>query len=419
MLWGHLHPTLPVQVTPGAQPAPTKTTTPQPPKEVPQSLATGVAPQPAQEILATPLATTLVSGKNEVSVCTSLPLKGETGPLGNQILDGLSLFFNKMKKDKKTPFMVKLTALDDTSEFTQIKKNVTKLKNKSPLFTSFFGTESLLSIKKDIADKDVAVLFPLEGTNFFRKTTYPNTVFMRASHEQELEALISYAGQKLNKKKFAVFHEASEWGEACLATAKKIIQQHHYTFVASDSYPPKTVNIVNAANSLSSNTTINAIICIAQARPAYNFIQSIINKGLHKTVFLGLSNLFSIQETLQKARGVNIIIASVVPDPQKSKLPIVKDYRTDMKKYLPNKHYSPLSLEGYINAALLFDAIAHLTFPMTPQHIINYFQALKGSNFKGLSLTFDPGTNTLSQHIWLNTGAKKEWTLHTNPQRKN
>ena len=109
----------------------------------------------------------------------------------------------------------------------------------------------------------------------------------------------------------------------------------------------------------------DAIFCIAKSRPAYHFIYNVVNKN-PQTSFLCIDRLFSIQKELERSRGIKIILASVVPDPQKSNIPIVVQYRKDMKTYFPKyKNLSPFSLEGYINAVLLSESIKIAQFPVS------------------------------------------------------
>ncbi len=362
--------------------------------------------------LTKPLKTHKVAGKTEVALNATLPLKGEISIIGKQIFDGMTLFFNKIKKeDKNSPIFVNLSMLNDHADIVKIRKNTRTLLKKSPLFASFFGPESLTAISKYIQQQKLAIFFPLDGMEKFRKPEYSNIVYFRPPHDDELSALINYSINVLNKKKIAVFYEASEWGEECYGIIKNILKKkYHIKPIAKGSYQQKTVNIAAAVNTIAAAAP-NAIICIAQARPAYNFVRQVLNKGLHKTTFLGLGQLFTIQSTLKKSRGIGMVTSSVVPDPIKSNLGIAKEYRADMKKYFPNKPLTPFSLEGYINAAIFYAALSYTQPPLSAQKIIETITLFNAFNFKGLTLTFDEETRALSSSVWINTGSQDAWFL--------
>lgn len=376
----------------------------------PEQIATPIKQQ--SNVLTSALTTTKMTGKTAVQLCTSLPRKGESALIGNQIFDGLTLFFNKVKKEDKTgSLVVNLSCLDDHADIRLTRANTKKLLKNSPIFTSFFGTNSMTAIKEFIHQKQLAIFFPIDGMELFRRQEHDNIVYFRPPNTTELAALVHYAIERLNKKRIAIFYEASPWGEECCTAVKNILNdKYHLTPVAQGSYQYKTINISAAVKNIVASAP-NAIICIGQARPSYNFIQQALNLGLHQTTFLGLGQLYSIQAPLKKSRGVNIYTSSVVPNPLTSKLAIAKEYRTDMKKYFANKPLSPFSLEGYINATLFYAALTYTNPPLTPQKILAVLTQFNNFKFKGLTLTFNTQTRALSPAVWINTGAKNEWFL--------
>lgn len=374
----------------------------------PDSAPTVQAPQPANQI---PIK--IVSGKREIPLCASLPLKGDLSVLGGDVYDGMNLFFTKIKKEKEfaqQDFFVKLYSLDDGAEFTKTRLNVKQLLKQSPLFISLIGFEASFSIMPQIRSHQILSLFPLEGVSTYRIPENKDIIYFRASHEMEVNALIKYSVLTLNRTKIGILYEACEWGEAVLASTKKAMKAYNIEPVATAYFPKRTVNIGDALNQIAKKAP-TAILCIATSRPAYNFIRQAINKGLHKSVFFGLSALYSIQKTLKHSRGINIITSSVVPNPFKSNIQIAQEYRKDMEKYMPNRLISPYSFEGYINAALFYECIKETPPPLTIERIIETLENFKQLNFKGINLNFDPQTRTLSPNVWLNTGEEDNWIL--------
>lgn len=334
----------------------------------------------------------------EVTVNSSLPLTGEMSVLGNQVVDGTALFFNKLRMEKKR-LSCHYNVLDDAFETVQTKKNVHDLGKQSPLFLSMLGTRTVLATK---ASKIVS-LFPLEGALANRKPESSNIVFFRPSYTQEIAALIDYAINVRNKKKIGIFYEASDSGEDALAATKQILAKYGLELYAQAWYPAQSLNVTKAAEEIA-NKAPNAIICVAKSRPAYNFVRQVINKGLHKTLFLGLSGLVTVQHPLQKSRGVTLVTSQVVPDPVKSDLQIAQEYRADSQKYMANKPFVPYAFEAYINAALLYELLKITPQPFTTEGMMTAVQSLKHVQFKGLDLRFDPQTRTLSSQVYINTG---------------
>lgn len=353
-----------------------------------------------------------VSGKDEIVLGCSLPTSGgDLAVAANQISDGMTLFFNKMMKEKNGPsFTCALKVLDDANNVLKLTENITTTLKESPIIISPYGTDTLTMLKSYIMHKQAVVLFPLEGSNMFRTPDLGNAVFFRASHAQELEALVSHAVTKLGKREIALFHEASEWGRGVLKDTEAVLKKHGLTLFAASTYPQNSLNITQGAEALVQKAP-PVVLCIAGSRPAYNFIRHMINRGLHQTVFLGLTALTSIQETLAQSRGIKIITSSVVPDPTKSQTKIAQEFRADMQSFFPNKPLSPFTFEGYINAYLTVEGLKKTKSIYTPEALIKSFEKLKHVRFRGIDLKFNPDTRSLSSNVWLNLGDGNEWTL--------
>ena len=385
---------------------------------LPQNICSQYQKKPIQSnILSKPIKIYRISQKNALKACTIIPLKGELSMLGKQLFEGMSLFFNKIKNKKQTKIIVDLAILDikknyekleKRSDFETAKKLIKKLTKKSSIFISMFGADVIAASKDFTEQNKIASFFPIDGSLLLRKSRDINNVYFRPPYTYEIAALIHHIILNLNKKKIAIFHETSYWGQECMQAAESILTKHYNIKpVAVGSYQQATVNIATAVKKIASAAP-DVILCIAQARPAYNFIQQILNKGLHATTFVGLSHLMAIQKTLKKSRGINAIISSVVPNPITSKLQIAKEYRADMKKYLPNKLPSTLSFEGYINALLFLEAIKNTKSPLTVKKVLKTISHIRG-NYKGLELKFDKKSLSLSNVVWINKGSRDKW----------
>ncbi|KKQ33342.1 MAG: Extracellular ligand-binding receptor [candidate division TM6 bacterium GW2011_GWF2_37_49] len=377
--------------------------------------------QPQQSIdpLTKIINTPLVADKYEVAIGTSLPLKGEAAIMAQDILDGMLLYFNKMKQlQPPLKFFINLSALNDDSEIETSQINIDKLKQQTSLFLSLFGTNSTKCATNSLNSNEILSMFPIEGTSATRNQKLKNQIFLRADHESEINGLVKYLVETLNKKKIAIFYEESDWGKDALKSAIKILEEYNIKPEATASYQEKTVNISNAVKNIY-NTTPAAIICLAQTRPAYNFICETMNEGLHKTTFAGLSNLYWIQKTLKESRGISVLLSSVVPNPFNSELAIVQEFRQDLKIHMPNKTISPFVLEGYLNASV-FSAIIQATgFPLTLQNILKKITDLKKFKLtttikadKDMTFKLDQETMCLSKNrVWVNAEVDKKWKM--------
>jgi len=338
----------------------------------------------------------------EIVVCTTLPLSGDEAVIGKEIFSGMNLVFNKINRTGGIKgAAIKLYSYDDASSFARASKNIKKLRKRSPIFISLFGLSTMDALRPYLDDGDALALFPLIGSPLIRDLDYKNIIYFRPSEKKEIKKLIDYSIKVQNKKAISVFYEKSEWGQAALDYAKSYLKEkYNLKLTSQGSYSKGTVNVFGAVNDISKDIS-SAIICIASARASYNFVRRAINQNLHHCLFLGLSRLIVARQTISRARGVDIVTASVVPDPEKSKKKIVDQYRRDMAKFFPTKKLGRFSLEGYINAQILAQVFRSIRSPITPGKIISFLEKLKKIRFRGLKLRFGCEPKTLSTKVWL------------------
>lgn len=353
----------------------------------------------------------LVTANNELEACSSVPLSGGASLLGRDLTYGLNLIFNKAKQSGGiNGVTVKLSTMDDHYVIAEAESNVETMIKKSPLFLGNFGTEQLLAALPLIAQKKMVMLFPFTGSSLLRKPEYSYMVHYRASIAREVIGLINYAVKKMYKRKIAIFYEDNRWGEDGLSAAEKELKKLGIPLVAKSSYPQNTVGVLAAAQEIAKGKP-SAIICIGHSRPTYSFIQNVVNLGMQNCAFLGVSELTPMQKLIKRSRGINLITSSLVPDPFHSELPIVKQYRDDMKTLLSNVAISPFSLEGYISASIFAEAIKKTVAPITVDKFIKTLEGFSHIDIGGLQLNFDPLQRSLCNHVWINTGEEHEWEI--------
>jgi len=314
---------------------------------------------------------------------------------------------------------IKFIIRDDEYEQAKIKKNLQTILQETSILFGTFSSDTLYAIPENQFN-DLLVIFPDAGASKFRNPQYKSLFFFRPSTSEEVKALISYTINVLFKRKIAIFYEDSHWGIDGMKVAKKYIESlgtDKAECIASESYVRNTVNVQNAVEIIAKKHP-EAVICIAHYRPTYSFIKHMLNYGQSKTSYLGVSETALIQEYLKKSRGINLISSSVIPSPWKSQLQIAQEYRQEMSQHLPNLQFSSISFEGYINAKLFVKALEKITTPITKEKIIKSLESFKNFNFKGLNISFDPTTRSLSKSVWINENKYTEWEVIANEKNK-
>ncbi len=348
---------------------------------------------------------------------TVLPIQGDRAISGNKMLASMGSYLRGYhhylyQSNTDRSFVFKQEGNCEIAGHEREEKAI-ELMKKSSLFLGFIGTELFLSLESRLKNNELMLLFPLEGLENLRTPKYRNVIYFRPSHTKELEALISYAVKERHKTSIGLLYEESLWGEKLLATSKQLLAKYaDVKVVAEASYPQGTVEIEKAIDKIAPQAP-NVVLCLARARPAYTFIRHALDKKLHETLFLGMSELNAIQGILKTALGMNIVVTSVVPNPdQQADLPLIKEYKKIMAGFLSSNADSPIYLETFINFALAEHCSKQILAQgevLTPNTLINKLEACKDLDFQGLKLSFNESDRSLSSMLWINPGVNQKW----------
>ena len=136
----------------------------------------------------------------------------------------------------------------------------------------------------------------------------------------------------------------------------------------------------------------DAVVMVGTYAPLAKFVREAKKAGLTKTFFHTVS--FVGPEAFAKDLGDasdRVMVTQVVPPYDVSKLTIVQEYKANLKKYYPKETPNFVSLEGYINAAVLTEGIRRAGKDLTREKLIDAIETIKaGQMGTGLGINYGP-----------------------------
>ncbi len=346
--------------------------------------------------------------EGRIKIGTTLDLTRSIKQLGISIKNGMQMCFEEVnKKGGINGKIIDLHILDDGYVPERARENVLSLlKNNIDILLTPIGSSTLLRYLDLVKEKKVLVLFPTTAASEFRKPDLINLINFRIAYSEEIYTSVKYLLKTGNINKFAFFFQNDAFGLGCLEGAKKALKEAGITkwieipHRLGETDLKKQVTLLKEGNfdALGFFTTSTASInLIRQAG-----IPIFIGKQLFGVNTLGET---TFQRFIER-ENLKVIVSYPVPDPERSSLEIVQEFRKLIqKKDLPCDAYT---LEGYITASLFVDMVKKISGPVTKEKIRAVAESLKDYNFKGLILDFDPETRQLSHTVWIDTG-EEEW----------
>jgi ABC-type branched-subunit amino acid transport system substrate-binding protein len=99
--------------------------------------------------------------------------------------------------------------------------------------------------------------------------------------------------------------------------------------------------------------------------------------------------------------GAGVIVATVVPPPGKRSLPIVQEYQAAIEKQLGKKDYSFTSLESYIGAKVIAEALRRAGPKPTRESFMAALDGLRAYDTGGYVVGFSPTNHNGSSFVEL------------------
>ena len=117
----------------------------------------------------------------------------------------------------------------------------------------------------------------------------------------------------------------------------------------------------------------------------------------------------ALQDALPGGLGNGIGIAQVVPFPWNARVPVVADYQRQMRRQAGPVHYGFVSLEGYLAARLISEALQRSGPNPTRAGLLQAFAAMGDLDLGGYPIRLGPGDRQASDYVELTFLGSQRW----------
>jgi branched-chain amino acid transport system substrate-binding protein len=349
----------------------------------------------------------------EIRFGMAAPFSGPAKELGRQMKLGIDTAFNRINDAGGVDGrMLKLMAADDGYEPARTPEAMKQLYDKDQVF-GFIGNVGTPTAA-------VAVPYALErrslffgaftGSNLLRNDPPDRYVFnYRASYAEETDAVVHYLIKlrRLQPKQIAVFAQQDSYGDAGFAGVAKAFRALgiNDSAILRLGYKRNTVEVDDAVNQLKSlKIPVKAVVMVATYRAAAKFIEKTrdLYPGLIYTnvSFVG-STALAEELTLLGSRYANGVIVTQVVPAVGGYSSAVLEYKNALAKYFPGESTDYVSLEGYVAANVLIQALKRTGPQLDTEKLIDNLEAMRNIDLGlGTSLNFGRSEHQASHKIW-------------------
>jgi len=341
------------------------------------------------------------------------PFSGAARELGRQMKLGIDTAFNRINDTGGVNGrMLRLVAADDGYEPSKTLDAMKQLYEKDQVFGYIgnVGTPTAAVAIPYALERRTLFFGAFTGANILRNDPPDRYVFnYRASYAEETAAVVNYLIKirRLQPRQIAVFAQQDSYGDAGFAGVAKAFR----ALGISDSailrlnYKRNTVDVDEAVNLLKTQKVqVRAIVMVATYRAAAKFIEKTRDTFpgmIYSNVsFVGSTALADELMLLGPRFASGVIVTQVVPAVGGYSSAVL-EYKNALAKYFPGEAPDYVSLEGYIAATMLAQALKQTGPQLDTERLIDNLEAMRNVDLGlGTSLSFGRAEHQASHKIW-------------------
>lgn len=358
-------------------------------------------------------------GLREIRIGMSAAFKGTAAGLGIELYRGAQAYYSEVNaRGGLFGRALTVVALDDGYEPIPCIQNTIHLLDKERVFflSNYVGTPTLtraLPVIKKYADQQVVLVGNFTGAQPQRETPYVEHVFnVRASYRQEMMALVDRFWRE-GARKFGVFYQIDAYGRSGTDGVSRGLAQRSAKIAAEATYVrgAKFTDDMTPAVSALRQAGCDVVLCTGAYQGCGAFVRTARDAGwpvpISNVSFVGSDAMLGLLVKHGRATGRDytraLINSQVVPSYDDMTLPGVLEYRTLIDKHNPEppdglrdpgyvtQPYSFISLEGFINAKVVVEALRRAGPNPTRAGFRQALESLKNLDLGiGAPLTFNP-----------------------------
>ncbi|WP_375144134.1 ABC transporter substrate-binding protein [Bradyrhizobium sp. Ash2021] len=341
------------------------------------------------------------------------PFSGPAKELGRQMKLGIDTAFNQANDAGGVEGRaLRLISADDGYEPTRTVDAMKQLYEKDQVFGFIgnVGTPTAAVAVPYTLERRALFFGAFTGANVLRNDPPDRYVFnYRAGYAEETDAAVRYLIKlrRLQPRQIAVFAQQDSYGDAGFTGVSKAFRSLglNDASILRLNYKRNTVDVDEAVNQLKAQKgAIKAVVMVGTYRAAAKFIEKtryLFPAMIYTNVSFVGSTALADELMLLGPRFANGVIVTQVVPAVGGYSSAVLEYKNALAKYFPGEAPDYVSLEGYIAANVLIQALKRTGPQLDTERLIDVLENMHNLDLGlGTSLNFSRAEHQASHKIW-------------------
>ncbi|WKA28081.1 ABC transporter substrate-binding protein [Bradyrhizobium roseum] len=350
---------------------------------------------------------------NEIRFGITAAFTGPVRERGRQMKLGIETAFNQVNDAGGIAGRkLRIIAADDGNEPARTLLAVRQLYEKDQIFglIGSIGTATAAVAVPFALERRMLFFGAYTGGNVVRRDPPDRYVFnYRPSYAEEADAAVRYLVKlrKIPIRQIAVFAQTDDLGDAGFSGVAKAYRAMglNDSAILRLNYPRNTIEVDEAVNTLRvQKVPVRAIIMSASYRAAAKFIEK--TRALYPEMIftsisgVGGSSLADELKLLGPRYTTGVLVTQVVPAVSGYSSAVL-EYKNALAKHFPGEAPDYASLEGFIAANILIDALKRVGPQLDTEKLVDTLEATRNLDLGlGVALNFGRSEHTASKKIW-------------------
>jgi branched-chain amino acid transport system substrate-binding protein len=326
---------------------------------------------------------------------------GPAAGLGKGMKSGAEAVFKAVNaKGGVNGRQIELVVGDDGYEPDKAVDETLKMIEQQKVFSLFgyVGTPTTNAVLPIVKEMDVPLVGAFTGAMSLRQPVTKQVFNVRASYDDEAEALVANFLAK-GAKSIAVFYQDDGFGQAVLSGTDKALKKRGMQIAAKGTFQRNTVAIKTGL-AVMLDSKPDAVVMVGPYTPLAAFIKEARATGLKSQLatvsFVGTDNLVA-----QVGKdGDGVVISQVVPFPEDNDLAITRECRAALAAN-GGEALGFVNFEGCITAKVMVAALERTGASPERGAFVDSLSKMSAVDLGGLQVNFAADNHQASNAVFL------------------
>lgn len=255
-------------------------------------------------------------------------------------------------------------------------------------FVSSIGTANAEAVLPLINAARVPLVAPLSGAVSLREPFSPHVFHVRSSYAQEVEKMVEHV-LTVGINRVAVFYDDDAFGQDVRRAVEEALARRQLKPVAAGKVERGSSDVTQAVKAVAAARP-QVVICGSFGKSLVAFIQG-MKQTPAQPQYYALSFFTagaSIKQLGHDARGIGV--TQVMPKPGAANLPLIREFHAAMAAHAPQARLSYISLEGFVTAKVLVEALQRSGRQLTREKFVAALESFRNVDLGGVFLSYTP-----------------------------